>query len=109
MPQTQTRELAIENLKRHLQPGDTVYTITRHISSSGMTWHVSAVIFTKESHAALHPNPAISMITGYKLHDNGPRYVIVMRGCGYGHGATLVSDLAYELFGKDNALEHEEL
>ena len=35
---------AIEALREQLRPGDTVYTILRHVSASRMTRHISVVI-----------------------------------------------------------------
>lgn len=37
------RVKSIAALREILNPGDTVFTILRHASSSGMTWHVSVI------------------------------------------------------------------
>ena len=42
------RDEAIANLREILKPGDTVYTILRHVSKSGMSRVIDAV----EDHAA---------------------------------------------------------
>lgn len=38
-----TKDEARKRLKEVLKPGDTVYTILRHVSRSGMTRHISLV------------------------------------------------------------------
>ena len=40
------RKEAIESLRESLKPGDTVYTVLRHVSRSGMSRTISAHIFT---------------------------------------------------------------
>jgi len=41
---TNEQKEAIESLKEMLKPGDTVYTVVKHVSKSGMTRHIQPYI-----------------------------------------------------------------
>ncbi len=95
--QTEKAE-AIARLREWLKPGDTVYTILRHVSKSGMQREIGIVIFRDGN--ALHPNWAVSKALGMTLA-TGARDAIKVRGCGMDMGFHVVYNLAYCLFDGD--------
>lgn len=91
----------------HLRPGDTVYTILRHVSRSGMQRQVGVVLFRNGQ--AYHPNFAVAALTGYRLNRSGARDALIVNGCGFNAGHAIVTDLAHRLGMEWDALRHEEL
>lgn len=85
---------AIEYLRGQLHPGDTIYTILRHVSRSGMTRIIDPVIMT--------PDGPLS-IAGWaaKTIDqplDRDRWGVKMGGCGMDMGFALVYDIARVTF-----------
>lgn len=83
-------ELAREQLLAMLQPGDTVQTILRHVSRSGMTRAISPVFNGKDISYLVGP------VVGYRLdrrHDG-----LKVEGCGMDMGFHLVYGLSRRLF-----------
>ena len=101
-------EAQTKRLKEWLKPGDTVYTILRHKSPSGMSREIGLVILKAEPDFPggvrdLHPNYAASVVLGLK---QGKRDGIKISGCGMDMGFELVYRLSVELFGDGYALKH---
>lgn len=108
------REYAIKQLREILKPGDTVYTILRHVSASGMSRGID--LYTIRDNR-------MQFLTGYAAHAIGWKWGekagIVVGGCGMDMGFHLVYTLSRTLFpdgfqdGQDNhkdggyALRHE--
>jgi hypothetical protein len=97
------RNYAIEKLLTHyVKPGTKVYTIMRHVSSSGMSRNISLVIANGEE---------IIDITYYAAHALGDKLIeskghraIRVNGCGMDMGFHLVYNLSSVLFtGQDRA------
>ena len=65
------RETELEWMRKHLQPGDTLFTILDHVSSSGMSRNIRFVILTchDEKPVQLHPNYAAEKILGYRAEE----------------------------------------
>lgn len=93
---------ALAQLREWIKPGDTVYTILRHVSSSGMSREIGIVVF-KDGHP-LHPNWSVSRVTGYR---QGKRDGVIVGGCGMDMGFAVVYDLSYKLFPDGFGLEGE--
>ncbi len=93
-----TESLAM--LRKWLKPGDTVYTILRHVSKSGMCRDIGMVILTPEG--PLHPNYAIAEALGLSRHGDAVR----IKGCGMDMGFDIVHSLAQVLFKDGTALKH---
>lgn len=96
--QTERTE-AIEQLRKWLKPGDTVYTILRSVSRSGMQRQIGIVLLLKGDDGSiidLHPNFSVSKATGYRLaaHDDA----IVVNGGGMDVGFDVVYNLGRVLF-----------
>lgn len=98
---------ALADLRALCPPGTTVYTILRSVSRSGMSRDLSVIVF-KDGHA-LHPNWAVSQVTGHRLNRGGWRDALVSKGCGFNHADTLVQDLAEALHGDSQSLKHQDL
>lgn len=95
-------EKALEYLHEYLKPGDTVYTILRHVSRSGMSRSVSALAITKDGrHGDNMPydiSHLVAKVCGYTLdRTNGG---VKVGGCGFDAGHEVVYHLGYKLFGK---------
>jgi len=87
------RAEACDRLRDLLKPGDTVYTILRHVSRSGMMRHVSLIIGSGADVQDITWLAARAM--DEKRADNGG---IKIGGCGMGMGFSLVYNLGYTLW-----------
>jgi len=94
------RQEAIAFLKKHIKPGDRVYTSLRHVSRSGMMRHISVLIASETD-----GKPDIFNITGwvgtaldYKRADDGG---LKVGGCGMDMGFSVVYSLSRVLFRDD--------
>ena len=82
-----------QQLRKMLKPGATVYTVLRHVSSSGMTRRIDLYTVRKGEIAYLSGYAANLM--GYTLHKDGG---IVVQGCGMDMGFELVYNLGAYLW-----------
>lgn len=97
------REEAIEKLREVFPAGSTVYTIFRHVSTSGLTRHVSVIAITDGE--AQQFNLAVSLVLGHRIrHDFYS--AVVMGGAGYDAGFQIAYDLGRVLHGDGYALKH---
>jgi hypothetical protein len=108
------QEFAIKQLREILSVGDTVYTVLRHVSASGMSRRID--LYTMKDNKP-------RFLTGYAAHALGLKWGdkagIVVGGCGMDMGFHLVYTLSRTIFpngfndGKDSqrdggyALRHE--
>jgi hypothetical protein len=99
------KRLMAENAKHSLlnilKKGDTVFTVLRHVSRSGMQRRIDLYTFQDSKKIYL---------TGYYALMRGeetPRDGYKVGGCGMDMGFHLVHGLSYRLFGDDYALNHE--
>jgi len=93
------KQEAIAKLRKWLKPGDTVYTILRHVSKSGMSREIGVVILKGKGETVdLHPNFLIATACGDKLNTRGDG--IKVSGCGMDMGFHLVYNLGRVLFPK---------
>jgi hypothetical protein len=62
------RDEAIAKLREWIKPGDTVYTILDHVSSSGMSRAIRVVLLSCEDGRAvdLHPNYSVGKALGLR-------------------------------------------
>lgn len=94
---------AIARLREWLKPGDTVYTILEHVSSSGMSRAIRFVIPKVDDQGKpyfLHPNHAIGAVLGLRFHTRrGQRTdALHVSGCGMDMGFHCVHNLGYALW-----------
>lgn len=92
---------AITKLREWLKPGDTVYTILRHVSRSGMQREISLVIINKGGEI-LHLNYSVAKALDYR---QGKRDGLIVGGCGMDMGLHLVYNLGRVLFPDGFAVE----
>lgn len=91
------RANAVENLKAYVKPGDTVYTILKKVSSSGMTRHIEVVI----PYIGDDGKPSIRNITywvGEVLDYRVKNDALVVGGVGMDMGFHVVYGLASVLY-----------
>ena len=83
--------------------GDTIFTVLRHVSASGMQRTIDC--FVKRDNRPFYLSGYMEGIgiAKRKHRQEG----LVVNGCGMDMGFDLVYRLSYELFGKGNALRHE--
>lgn len=99
--QIEERNAALVQLRQWLKPGDTVYTVLRHVSRSGMQREIGVVLLLtgrqeKGSEIVdLHPNYLVSKVLGWPT---GERDGIKVDGCGMDMGFHLVYSLSRCLF-----------
>ena len=94
-------ENAKESLLNILKPDDTVYTVLRHVSRSGMQRRIDLYTFRDNKPVYL---------SGYYAIMNGetpPRDGYKVGGCGMDMGFHLVYGLSSSLFGNGYAIKHE--
>ena len=109
MKATETRQAqaeAKELLLRFLSPGDTVYTVLRHRSASGMSRHISLHV-VKPDLWRQGSGPGIVDISGYVARFMGWRRNdkdggIVVGGAGMDMGFHLVHNLSSRLFAPED-------
>ena len=84
------KEEAIQELSNILKdiPTDTIYTVIRHVSASGMQREISVKMI--DAGRIIHLDYLVSTATGKKLGKHGG---IVMKGCGMDMGFALVDGI----------------
>lgn len=93
MADTKDQAAARANLAM-LTPGQTVYTVLRHVSGSGMTRHIS--LYVVDDGKIRDVTWDVGRLLGYRRNrDNGG---LVVQGCGMDMGFDLVYNLGYALY-----------
>jgi hypothetical protein len=103
--QQQERDEAIAKLRGILKPGDTVHTMLRHVSKSGMLRSISAIVVQPGDYRLEPgdtPEPVdiswlVAQAIGESLHNTGG---VRMTGAGMDMGFSLVYTLSYVLYPK---------
>jgi hypothetical protein len=88
------KDQALEALREELHPGDTVFCVLRHVSSSGMTRWISPM--TIRGGAVRDWSYAVGLVTDSKA--NGQHEGVKRGGCGMDMGFDLVYSLSRRLF-----------
>ncbi len=89
------REEAITHLRKVLKPGDTIFTVLRHVSRSGMMRHIS-VLKIESADRILDLDFNASKALGWSRVDKGDG--VKVSGCGMDMGFHIVYSLSQELF-----------
>ena len=89
-----TNQEAVEQLRAMLRPGDTVYTVLRHVSRSGMLRSISAVVVEKGQPRDISWLVAKAGIGTFDRKNDGVR----VGGCGMDMGFDLVYNLSRTLW-----------
>lgn len=96
------KEYARERLKELIRPGDTVFTILRHVSRSGMSRVIDVVVF-KDNHV-FNIGSLVAKFLGYAY--DAKREGVKVDGAGMDMGFWLIYNLSLALFDNGLALEH---
>lgn len=100
------KEEAIEQLRKWMPAGSTVYTILRHVSRSGMQREISVVVF--QDGQPIHPNWSVAKALGWRLNKGGMNDALIVGGCcGMDMGFHLVYTLSQVLYGKGGELKQQ--
>lgn len=94
-----THDEALTRVRAWIKPGDTLYTILRHVSSSGMSRDISLVYIkpnAKEGQAIYDLDYNAQMILGYPAPKRGSG--LRVGGCGMDMGFHMVYTLSRYLF-----------
>lgn len=94
MKHTAQRDEAIQELRSLLQPGDTVYTVLRHVSRSGMSRNIDLYVF--RDNEPLYLSWWAAKALGWTINQ-GKNEGIKVSGCGMDMGWHLVDTLARTL------------
>lgn len=93
---------AIGQLRKLLKPGGRVYTVLRHVSSSGMSRRID--LYTIKGGQLVYLSGYVSKALDYRRHprENG----LVVSGCGMDMGFHLVYELGSVLWPKGTSKPH---
>ncbi len=96
------KENAIESLRALLKEGDTVYTILRHVSKSGMQRRIDCYVI--RNNEPQYISYYLAKACGYSINRASGKEGVVTNGCGMDMGFDMVYNLSYAIFNKGNAL-----
>lgn len=95
------RDTAREELRAILKPGDTVWTVLRHVSRSGMSHDIDAYVLTSDENGECDRRWLSHLVAKAGVgHWNGRRKAMTMGGCGMDMGFALVYELSCALWPK---------
>jgi hypothetical protein len=98
-------------LREWFPKGSTIYTILRHVSSSGMSRDISVLGLHHDEASGktfhIHPNFVVSKVMGWKLKTRNGSDAMRVGGCGMDMGYHLAHSLSYALYDDGYALKHE--
>jgi hypothetical protein len=96
------RTEAIERLREWIKPGDTVYTVLDHVSSSGMSRAIRVILLSCDGSRVvdLHPNYAVGKALGLRHWKRNGREqdALVVEGAGMDMGFEIVYNLGRTLW-----------
>jgi|SRR6185503_12807943 len=100
------KEQALAELREIVKPGDTLTTVLRHVSRSGMSRRIDVYKFSPEptSQGGVHRHwlsPLISRACGYSMKNEA----LVVGGCGMDMGFAVVYDVSQALYGRGTGYE----
>lgn len=92
---TDEKAEAVRELRKLLKPGTRVYTVLRHVSSSGMSRRIDLYVIRKNKPRYLSGYAGVAL--GMRRHKYGG---LVVSGCGMDMGFHIVYELSRTLFPK---------
>lgn len=100
---------AMDSLSRLISKGDTVFTVLRHVSKSGMQREIGLVVIKQGDKVPIvyHPNYSAAKLLGLRLNRGGAYDAIIVKGCGMDMGFHLVEGLSRAMFGEGDALRQQ--
>lgn len=107
LSKTKGKELMREQARKHLlgvfKPGDTAFTVLRHVSRSGMCRHISILAVDEDGELRDVSGWAAQLMDDRRNSKDGS---IIVGGCGMDMGFHLVYNLGYCLWPKGTAKPH---
>tara|TARA_A100001201_G_scaffold71938_1_gene65760 strand:- start:267 stop:575 length:309 start_codon:yes stop_codon:yes gene_type:complete len=91
-----------EWLKKYLKKGDTVYTICKHVSQSGMTRHIAFYIMLDNEPFIINAHIADVLDMKFNKHNDA----LKVSGTGMDLGFHIVYSLSYTLFNDGYHIKH---
>lgn len=107
MTKKQEQTEQVEALKGILQVGDTVYTVLRSVSKSGMFRRMDVYAIKDNRPVWLTSRVAKLISCRYGVEDWRKSAGLGVSGCGMDMGFHVVNSLSYAIFGNGNSLKHE--
>jgi hypothetical protein len=95
-------EQCANDLRAVLAPGDTVHSVLRHVSASGMSRRID--FYALKSGVPVWLSGYMAGLLSYKIHRQGG---LVVQGCGMDMGFHVVCGLSFKLFGAETVLRSE--
>jgi hypothetical protein len=92
----QEKQEAIDQIKKYVKPGNTLYTVLRNVSRSGMYRHIDLYAIVDNEMVYLSGYAATALDW-----PRGKDGAIGVSGCGMDIGFHLVYNLGWAVFGKD--------
>lgn len=93
------RDEAIARLREWVKPGDTLYTILRHVSASGMTRRISVKLVERKNGGGMMSDLTWNVAKACDYRVNSGRHEgLVVTGVGMDMGFAVVNDLSYVLY-----------
>lgn len=92
------QDLAIKRLREMVKPGDTIYTVLRHVSRSGMMRHIDLYVMKTDDQgepAKLYLSYLAAQAMDYRTTDSG---ALKVGGCGMDMGYHVVHSLSMTLY-----------
>ena len=96
----QDKEAAIARLREFVKAGDTVYTVLRHVSRSGMSRGIDVYALTCNNGQPDRVWLSRLVSTACGITFDSSRECLKVGGCGMDMGFAVVYDLSYTLFPK---------
>ena len=91
-----------DDLREIVARGDTVYSVLRHVSASGMSRRID--FYAIKDGRPVWLSGYMSGLLSYKIHKLGG---LVVTGCGMDMGFHVVCGLSFKLFGAETVLRSE--
>jgi len=95
-------EQCADDLRQKLAAGDTVHSVLRHVSASGMSRRID--FYSLKGGVPIWLSGYMSGLLSYRVHKQGG---LVVQGCGMDMGFHVVCGLSFKLFGAEKALRSE--
>lgn len=93
--ENEERDQSLATLREALKPGDTVYTILKHVSRSGMLREIQCIVTDKRDGQPWDITYFVARVLREKI---GPHYGVRVQGCGMDMGFATVYNLSRCLY-----------
>ena len=110
MSKKQQKKESLENLKKWVKEGDTIYYIIRNVSSNGMYRHIDFYKFEVDENKQIQKywlsyHIAKALEYPFKEKTNS----VGVSGCGMNMGFSVICNLGYALFDDYKKIKYEQL